>query len=472
MEENANRRDSRFAAATTAAAAVAAALFAAMAAYGLPAGRKGLAAGVGAMAALVGGMALFVFPQIGVHAMALLMPWERYQVIPGLGVTAAKLVGAGLCLVFAVHLVGRSIRGVPRTPFDLPLACFLTCCLLSLVFARDPVFGLAKLASFVSYALIAYAVPAFLTTKRSVARACVLLWASIVAVSAFTLLQVLGIVEGSAYGDQASFVGGELVERSAGTSLNPAVFICFPVFGVGLALGIFQSGMSLRLRAAAAASLPILALAIYWSYTRSALMGLGAMGAAYGFVYARQRLFWIPVFLCAAVAGLLLMPPELMQHFSTGFSGQEVSAGQRVLQYRAAWEILNATYFRGIGFANTDFIMKGYRVDFDLIDKTLHSMPYTFLLETGIQGFVAFLWLVAATLGGFRRQMLRTADANLRGVLAGVSLAFVGYLVHTLFHNVPYLSVNGLIAGIGAAAWNVAIREEAAAAEPPPEAAT
>lgn len=463
--QTAKADDRRSGAIAAASIALATAIGTAGVSYVLPAGRKGGIVGAGLGAAALGGIALLLFPQVGLHLMALLIPWERYQIIPGLDVTVTKLLGAFLSLVAVVHLVGGSVKGVPRAPFDLPLAAFFGCCLLSLVFAVNPVAGLVKLASFFSYAFLAYTIPAFLVTKKAVARSYIYLWASIVAVSLLTILQVRGIVPGAAYGDQTAFVGGELVERSAGTSTNPAVFIAFPVFGIGLALGIVQSGFSLRIKAAAVVSLAVLALTVYWSYTRSALMGIAAMGAAYGLFYTRQRLFWLPLFGVLGFAALLVLPPQLVEHFVSGFKGQEVSAGQRVLQYRAAWEILNETYFRGIGFANTDFLLKGYRVDFDLNEKTLHSLPFTFLLETGIHGFAAFAWLVAATLHGFHRAMKNATDDNLRGMLAGVSLGFIGYLAHTLFHHVPYLSLNGIVAGIGAAAWNVAVREQASIPE-------
>ena len=399
--------------------------------------------------------AILIKPFYGIFLIAVLIPFENFQVLPGAGVTATKLLGLVTLFSTIIHILTGEIKGVKKSPVDLPLFCFLAVCLLSLIPAEDKTGSLVKIVSLLSYAMLFYLAGTLLNTKRKIIIVMAGIFTSIVLVSILGILQTKGLTFGMTVQKNIQWVGGQRVARYSGSFLNPNRFVTLQVIALGI-FGGMLGRLPLKLRPLLLFGGIVLACSVYMSYSRSAYLALTGIFLVYLFIYARRRLFWVIFIMLIALWILITFLPEsIMEHFYKGFSFEDSSTRTRLQQYLMALKIFPEHWLLGVGIGNQSGMLVGKQVGFDLLETGLHCLPFSILIETGILGFATFAWLILASVSVLYKTFLITEDKLMKGVFLSGILVLAGYLVHNLFHNFMYMSILGLTAGIFAGAYHV-----------------
>lgn len=407
---------------------------------------------------LAGGWLILSRPHLGIYLLAFLIPFELFQVIPGVNLTVSKLLGGVLLVTLFCHVLRGGIRGIRRTPIDFFLLWFYLACAISLYGVSYFKEGGALLISLVSYGVLFYLSVNMLRTKEHVMGALGSLWLSILLVSILSVFQNHGIGAGSSV-SRLTYIGGQLMERHGGTSINTALFATFPLLGFGISLSWLRMARGFFQFAVVIFSLCVFVLCIYESYTRSVLLALFPMALCYGCLFAKRKvLFQIGLVICVAIA-LASLPGFLYEHFSSGVRLEDPSTSSRYLQVLVGWELFKDHWVFGVGFGNSVYYMLGYEYGYEILENGMHCTPIAFLLETGLFGFLSFCCLLGAFLLNCFKAFNSSDNQEMRLVLAAGVVCLVGHLFHLLFHPAFYMSVIGIFYGIVMAAWCVAYRE-------------
>lgn len=197
-------------------------------------------------------------------------------------------------------------------------------------------------------------------------------------------------------------------------------------------------------------AVPLIALAVYLTYTRSTWIGLAASGAVVGYLQL-ARSWRLPVFMMAGLVGVFLVAAAWdsvvdLEREGTG-SESEHSVDQRTSFAYVSWQMFKDHPVFGVGFGRFYDQKLPYLSDrsqeFELESLRLlhhHNTLLSFLTETGLFGLAAFLALLAAWA---RSAWSLVSDAKLavwqrsQGLL--MLAVLVTYLSSAVFHDLTLL---------------------------------
>jgi O-antigen ligase len=220
-------------------------------------------------------------------------------------------------------------------------------------------------------------------------------------------------------------------------------------------------------RAYAAAAFAIL-LGIVFSFTRAAWISLIVVLPISLFLWVRIRgaartLFVGMVVVLSAVFVVLATGAgdRLLRHVTTITQVENVSNLERVNRWTAAWGMFRSRPLTGVGYDAFGVAYPGYRRKTIVTDQVYqrmgtHSEPLRLLSETGIGGFAAGLWMIAAaSAAGIKAFRRAPHEASGRLALASVTGIWT-YVVHSLFNaylgldkvTVPFWLLLGAIAAL------------------------
>jgi O-antigen ligase len=394
-------------------------------------------------------------PYLGILAIVFLIPFENLQVLPGVGLTVTKIVGIVTFFSLMLNIISGKIKGIKKSPVDVPLFCFLGICLSSLVKAEDINISFTKLKSLFSYVLLFYMTGTVLHTKRRVVTALFVLIFSISVVSFIMILQVYGIDLGiGSLETITTWVGSQATIRYSGTFHDPNRFSTLQIIGSAVILGLFGI-MTFRKKFLLVIAFAAMMGSIYYSYSRSAYLAVIALSTIYSIIQLRRH-FLVTIFIAATLVVLVFtfIPENVYEHFQKGVTLEDSSTRERFQQYQAAWKHYSQNWFLGVGIGNQRDIMIGTQVGFDVLTTGLHCLPYSILLETGILGFAVYCWMMVNCFLVLYQSMEKSHDSDLRYIFLSGILIMVGYYTQNIFHNFMDLSILGLMPGImNAALW-------------------
>lgn len=292
---------------------------------------------------------------------------ESIQITPALFLTLLViLLGLGYILVHRLRFLE-----MPLVPW---LVLFGGIALAEMPLCRDPIFGLMEWARFFSAFLLYVMVLDLFRDENSVMLLIrVVLWSSLVPVL-FGLYQVAG--------DAGQYITGFV--RANGTFTHPNPYSFYLIIILALLLNIFSAAPALGLRRRgllAAAAVPV-AAGIFFTYTRTAWIGIFMLAFAV-ILFRQRRFFWILIF---PVLVLALASPlrERLQDLGTSFN----SVTHRFDIWTSGLKNLPDYPLLGRGLGS-----------FELMDdygEPAHNDPLRIFVELGALGALAYLGLVAA----------------------------------------------------------------------------
>lgn len=212
--------------------------------------------------------------------------------------------------------------------------------------------------------------------------------------------------------------------RAIGTAVDPNVLGGMMILVAALQLPQLVAARPLFPRWLTFVMLATAAIALYLTYSRSALLGLAAAAGLLALLKYRRLL---PL---ALVAGLLLLllpaTQDYVARLAAGFAGEDLATQMRFGEYKDALILIERYPLFGVGFTGTP--------DLDIYLGV--SMLYLIMAENmGIAGLTIF---IAISIGFFIivfRSWRRGLSTRLEAILLGYAGAVLGALVSGIFDH-------------------------------------
>jgi len=215
-----------------------------------------------------------------------------------------------------------------------------------------------------------------------------------------------------------AIINGQLILRSYGTFSHPNVLAGFLLVGLILTISyLFQKNKFLF-----TSYLLIVVLAIVLSFSRSVwLLGLILSLFFLGKSKIPKKLFWL-------VGGfwliILILAFYLLPHFSTN-----EAFSQRMQLMKAALLMIKVSPLSGVGLNN--FIVRLPEfwpvTGFTYWLQPVHNLYLLLLSETGVVGFLIFLWLLILV---FKRLLKSSLKVNFPLLMAFMTILLLGLTDH------------------------------------------
>lgn len=282
----------------------------------------------------------------------------------------------------------------------------------------QPLPGFFYVAKYFEYVVIFFLVINYVRDTDTVKR---LFYAAVVTAALISLIAILQIPGGQRV--SAPFEGAEAEPNTLGGYL---------VLMIAIGLSFFADARSVPQRVLWGGFAALLVLPLVYTYSRTSWLAFAAVMVAVTLFHRRKTTFLVIGTLGLIV--LLVSPPQavverasytLAERASTGsmvVAGYtiEPSAAARLQSWFLAGDVLSQRPFLGFGVAG-----------FGIIDAQFPRV----LIETGLLGALAFLWLLRSLYGVGRKLQQTARDRFEQSLATGFLVGFLGMVAHGIGAN-------------------------------------
>jgi probable O-glycosylation ligase (exosortase A-associated) len=359
-------------------------------------------------------------------------------------------------IAMVVALIGL-LFGRDRVRFPAPLIFFALYYFYALAMyptAMWPTFAEKELKMFLRVGLI-FLVAINVLTERSRLRFYIFLY-----LAAFALYPVRGAIFNQFVYNAA------LQGRIAWNNMfaNPNDLAALLLGPLGLACGVLYTERHKYMRWAAMAGVPLIALIIFMTQSRGAILALACFGT-WVFLRQKRRLRMLPGLLVVGLVVAIFAPNSVWTRIrnlrNATSSGDLVeaddkgSAEQRFEIWKVAWKIARDDPISGVGLGVYPYAHWRYaRSNAENFKPTArgvrdaHSSYFTALAETGVPGLIFWLGIFVSTYfyAQRARRLMRTFDPDRERQLFFMQASLLGLGVAGLFGSYngivfPYLNI-------------------------------
>ncbi len=403
---------------------------------------------------------------VGLYGFVIAWPWLLFQQVAPLGTTLTKLFGLLIIGAGAVEVVRRRDFRRLRTGLEGPLLLLAVAFVQSAFHSLDPGATAYLLRVYATYILLFYATATLVRDDGSARRLSVAIVASCALVGALSIACAQGWLLPTAVGETMHLGTRRAPDARAGDflrlvatseDLNEGVLplaLAFP-----LLLAVVSGGRRRALRGGAAMGAGLLLGAgILIASSRSSVLALAIAGAVLAGEWLRRRAGRRTFVGLAAGVAALVVGAVLAERLGwldplfRGMGARDPSVESRAYVFRVAASILPEYVWWGTGLGASDAAIRAVADPERWAGVTLHSVPLKYLIETGVLGFVGYLWFWGAALWRLYRSLGFAGDSRpMAWAWLGTTLcAFLILAVQ------PFLVVSllPLLLGIGAAIAN------------------
>jgi O-antigen ligase len=293
-----------------------------------------------------------------------------------------------------------------------------------------------------------------------------------VAFIVMTASAVIGVLQ------HYQFLGADTISRVSGMSDSKLELMLILPGALLTVLGIFLSRGLRNIGLLLVVSSVMMGLALYFTYTRSALLAL-ALGAVALIIFLLSRIR-SEIILVVVLLGVCFI--EMSGFMSDQFmSGRDIGAQQessisRKILWQAGIAIVQDHPLSGIGGDQYKAVSEQYisAVDPDLLRweearywgyRTLgalepHNDFLTVAISYGLVALFAFLWLFMAGMRNLFDAYNASGKRFIKGLSVGLAAALIAYAVNVFYHNgLATLPIFWIIIGFSGAAAKIAARK-------------
>ena len=399
-----------------------------------------------AAVALVGGVLILLDTHWGFVALAgvvFMLPFASLPFSIGFKPTFLDVALGALFFVWIVKLVVGQEREFIASPIGLLVALFILMAIFS--FANGLIHSPANSFLLRRFAEIILGISLFFVTVNSVRTAPELEWitrwlmlagaaGAAIAVTFYVIptdatVWVLNRLQRFDY--PGGFGALRWIEddpegtmRAIGTAVDPNVLGGMMILVAGLLAPQIFARRRLFPRRLTWAMLGVTVLALYLTYSRSALLGLAT---ALGLIAVLKYRKLIPIGIAAAL--LLLLLPQTQDYVArlvAGLRGEDLATQMRFGEYKDALILIGRYPFFGVGFTGVP--------DIDLYLGV--SMVYLIIASNmGIVGLALFVAVMVGFYVAVIRTWRRGRDEAVEPILLGLTAAVTGALVSGIFDH-------------------------------------
>jgi O-antigen ligase len=325
---------------------------------------------------------------------------------------------------FARGAVHKELGLLLSTPLNRPIGIYLLAAVVStavgMLFDRvRPLVGFFYVLKFVEYIFVYFAAVNFIQDKEHLKR---LIYAVIITGILVSLYASLQIPQGVRV--SAPFEG-EIGE--------PNTLGGYLLFLLALLGGLLISSPNLRRASRYTAGIILLGIPFLFTLSRASYLGLAAVAACL-LIFSRQKIIAFFTVTALALTLFLVAPPQIGERIQFTFGGQREHIGQITV---AGVRLDTSTSARLQSYQDIlrDFPehpLLGYGVTgYGFVDAQFAKV----LIEMGLLGLVAFLWLVLALFKQGWYAFKSAADWWEQGLCIGFMAGLAGLIFHALGSN-------------------------------------
>lgn len=216
-----------------------------------------------------------------------------------------------------------------------------------------------------------------------------------------------------------------LMQRATGLWIDPNAFGGFLLVCGALTLPQLFTRKPVLPRWVTIVSAGLISLALVFTLSRGAMLGLLCVAVLLGILRYRRILL-----LAVIVVALILLLPQtrdLVTRFAQGFAGADLATQMRFGEYKDAFRLISRYPLLGVGFASTP--------DVDLYIG-VSNMYLLVTQQMGLLGLGAFIITLAALYGSAIRASARIwADERMSAIWLGALGAVSGALISGMFDH-------------------------------------
>ena len=232
--------------------------------------------------------------------------------------------------------------------------------------------------------------------------------------------------------DSEMFAG---MVRIYSTFENPNVYGEYLLFTIPLGVVLFFTSKRWLYKVLWAGATLLMVVAMLLTMSRGCWIGL-AVGIFIYFVIADRRFLWL--FFAAAIVMPFILPESIMVRLLSIGNLEDSSSLYRLYIWLGTFSMLKDYWLTGVGLGTKAFsgVYSAYAYN-GIIAPHPHNMYLNIISETGIAGFIGFIWVAVVGL----KNSISTAFSGgsfKKHMGAGLTAAFVGIFVQGIFDNVFY----------------------------------
>jgi len=338
-----------------------------------------------------------------------------------LSIAAAQISIAVAALAWVTR---ATLDGVPALPrFAVPLGVYIAWTLLSAGVSRDPSVSVPDTKQLVLFVLVPLV---FEFARGARARTLVSVALTVGAASALVGIVQYGMLN---YGGLGRRPQGALSHwmTYSGTLM---LVIC-----AGVARLLFDT----RERAWAAVAMPALVTSLALTLTRSAWVGVFAGVGTLFLLKDRRLVGLLPIVVAIVVA---LAPAAVTDRVYSMFDRNDPTSRDRMAMLESGLAMVRDHPLTGVGPDMVQHVYPRYRVPWAVQPSNphLHNVPMQIAAERGLPALAAWIWFIAAAIGGLWPRLRRSRSPALAaGGLAAIAAMLAAGLFEYNFGDSEFL---------------------------------
>ncbi len=375
----------------------------------------------------IGALLVLYKVEIGIYALAFLMPLMPTMFILGISVLVV--------LSYFIKVVFTGEHKLSVKLLDFFVAAFLLIILYSVVISYIPKSSLIVAAVYTLFLLTYFAVKNVINTKDKLYTVI-----SILCVSGF-LVSLYGVYQrySGSYISAEAWLDTDMFENMSGrvysTLDNPNVLGEHLLFVIPMAFGMLYYMKKPFYKLITIGILATACVCMILTLSRGAWLGL--IIALIVFVFLKdRRLLWLG--LIALLIMPFVLPPSIIERFSTIGNMSDGSTAYRVNIWMASLKMLGTFWPIGIGLSTDVFVFIYQKFAFNAVYAPhSHNLYLQILIDLGIGGFTAFVLIL---FGYFKNLLVSISSKSKRltAISASLCAGMLGYLVQGMTDNVFY----------------------------------
>jgi O-antigen ligase len=376
----------------------------------------------------------FVWPEAGLYVVIFSMLLSP-EIIAG-EIVGKGTLGRGLTLRledfllvfiglswFARSAVDKTTGLLRKTPLNQPIAAYILVCFVATLWGKitGDVEGLAGfffVLKYFEYMIVFFMVVNYVNTPAQAKWLLFCLFLTCLIVSVYGLIQIPG--------------GGRVSAPFEGSAGEPNTFGGYLVFMGAVAVALLDHLRDMRVRIGLVVLLVVLIVSLLYTQSRASYIAVIPAYLALSLL-SRRRFYLVAGLIVILTLSPFIVPRVAKERLAYTFTqpttkGQvqfgrfrlDTSASARIIGYKQGLSDWRKRPIMGYGVTGHDFVDAQYP---------------RILVETGIIGMLAFLWLMLSL---FRVGIITCRDSHddlLHGLSVGLTAGLVGLLVHAIGAN-------------------------------------
>ncbi len=313
-----------------------------------------------------------------------------------------------------------------KTPLNKAILCYSTICVLAtlvgMVFGKvSPLQGTMFVVKYIEYFVIFFMVLNNINSREQIKRYLLAILITAVIVSLYAIVQIPS--------------GDRISAPFEGKTGEPNTFGGYLILIMSLLSGIFLSYRQMKVKTASLIALGLVAVPFLFTLSRSSWMAVAGMYITL-MIFSNKRVLLSVFLIIGVLAAPLIMPDKMAKRYEKTFMSKPTESKEQQVKVGGAYLDLSASLRVNSYMQILKDIKKrpllGYGVTgYGFID----GQYFRTLIETGIIGFSAFLYLLYKIFTTVLNAYRNTRDELFKGISLGILVGFAGMLTHALTAN-------------------------------------